>query len=148
MNLRIAAGQEFASFVGNVDFGEKRTRSRVDRFRSANNAALEFAAGELGQLEMSREARTNRRSGAFRNIYVDANGIRLREREQELGGATVAGVDECSGIDIAASDHTAKRGVNVFKGFKFIQATNIRLRRSDGCLLCGQVSRGVVHFLL
>ena len=56
MHLRVAAGQEFAGFVGNVDLREKRARGRVNRFRGANNLALEFAARELRQLKVSRKA--------------------------------------------------------------------------------------------
>ena len=56
MNLRVATGQEFAGFVGNVDFCEQRARSRVNRFRGANNFALEFAARELRQLKVGRKA--------------------------------------------------------------------------------------------
>src|SRR5437762_10617902 len=107
MNLRVAAGQEFAGLVGNVDFCEKRTRSRINRFRGANNLALEFAARELRQLKVGRKAGVDRRRRTFRNIYIDANGIGLRKREQKLSRAAVAGVDQCSDIDISASDDAA-----------------------------------------
>src|SRR2546425_5490870 len=140
MNLRVAAGQEVAGFVGNVDFREKRARSRVNRFRGTNNFALEFSARELRQLKVSRKASVDRRRRTLRNIYIDANGIGLREREQKLSRAAVAGVDQRSDIDISASDDAAKRRVNMFKRFEFIQAMNVCLCRSDRRLLCSQIS--------
>src|SRR6266702_51873 len=140
MDLRVATGQEFAGFVGNVDFRKKCARSRINRFRGANKFALEFAARELRQLKVSRKAGMDRRRRALRNIYIDANGIGLREREQELSRATVAGVDQRSDIDIATGDDAAKRRVNMFKRFEFIQTMNVCLCRSDRRLLCGQIS--------
>src|SRR5207248_3082815 len=108
MNLSIATGKQFPRFVWDIDFGKKSTGGGIDGFRGTNHFALKFAAGELRQFEIGRKAGTNRRRGAFRHVYVDANGIGLRERKEQLRSATISGVDQCSDIDVAARDHTAE----------------------------------------
>src|SRR5437870_13843255 len=122
MNLRVAAGQEFAGFVGNVDFREKRARSRVNRFRGTNDFALEFAARELRQLKVGGKAGADRRGRTFRNIYTDANRLALRQREQKLSRAAAAGVDQRSDIDISAGDDAAKRRATMLRRLALIHA--------------------------
>src|SRR6266478_6957821 len=147
MDLSITAGKQFASFVGDVNFGEESAGNRVDRFGGAHDFAEEFATGELCEIEVSGEAGMDGGRGALRNIQVNANGIGLREREELLGGAAVAGVDQCSDIHVAAGDDAAEGSVNMLEGFQFGEAMDVGLRGSDTGLFGGQIAGGVVHFL-
>src|SRR5258705_12787946 len=51
MNLSITTGKQFASFVGDVNFGEESAGNRVDSFGGAHDFAEEFATGELREIE-------------------------------------------------------------------------------------------------
>src|SRR5260370_38209266 len=57
MDLSITAGKQFASFVGDVNFGEESAGNRVDRFGGAQDFAEEFATGELCEIEGRGHAR-------------------------------------------------------------------------------------------
>src|SRR5258707_5247961 len=75
MNLSITTGKQFASFVGDVNFGEQSAGNRVDRFGGAHDFAEEFATGELREIEAGGEAGMDGGGGAFRNVCENTVGL-------------------------------------------------------------------------
>src|SRR5882762_286475 len=128
MNLSVAAGKEFAGFIGNVDFGKQRSRSRVNGFGGTNDFAFYLAARKLSEFKSSDHAAPDGGCGALRNVHVNADWIGLRQRKELLRRAAVAGVDERASIHIAASDHATERRINMFEGFEFLEAMNVGQR--------------------
>src|ERR1043166_932208 len=111
MNLGIAAREQFAGFVGDIDLGEERAGNQINRFGGANDFALKFAARELRQIKNSGKTGMNGRGSALWNVNIHANGIGLREGEEQLCGTAISGVHQSTDIHVAASrseEHTSE----------------------------------------
>ncbi len=147
MNLRVAAWKEFAGFVGHIDFGVESAAGEVDRVGGADDSTFEAAAGILHKFERRSEARANIWSVDFGHADVSADRIGLREIEKSLACATVAGVDQISGIDVALREHAAEGRVDVLERFEFFEAADVGFGRGGCSFFRGVVADGVVDFL-
>src|SRR5579863_907712 len=113
MHLGITARQEAAIVIGHINLGVESAATEIDGFGGADDFALKFFSGELGEFEIGAEARVNGGGVGFRDADVDAERIGLRQKEELLGSAAISGVDEVADIDVAAGDDAAERRVNV-----------------------------------
>ena len=113
VDLRVTAGEEFAVFVGNVDFGVESAAGEVDGVGGAHDFAFETAAGILDEFERGGEPCFDIRGVDFGDAHEGANRIGLREIEERLSGAAITRVDEVSGIDVALRELVARHGEEV-----------------------------------
>src|SRR3974390_3075563 len=147
MDLREASRQKLAGPVGHVYFGQQGACSEVDGFGCAYNFAQEFLAGILSQFEVSAKARTNGRGISLRNVDENAEGGGLREVEQLRRGTAIAGVDECTDIDVTSRDYAAEWRINVLERFQLLETTDIGFAGLHDGAFGLEVASGVVDFL-
>src|SRR5256885_11838352 len=129
MHLRIAARQQLAVLIRNIDFGIERAACQIDSIGGTHYFALEFLSGILGQLQIGGESGAHSRRKEFWNADVDTDGIGLRQKEKLLSGASVPGVNKIPNVYVASREHAAERRIDVFERFELFQAPNIGLSR-------------------
>jgi len=56
MDLRVAAGKQFAGVIRNVDFDAKSAGRELDRLRRADDFSFKLFAGVLGEFEIGRKS--------------------------------------------------------------------------------------------
>ena len=104
--------------------------------------------GELRKFEICGEGRHEWRARRFRNVYINADGVGLRQREELLGAPPFPALISVADVHVTPSDDTAERRVNVLERFKFLQTPDIGFSRSDVGLFRCEIALRVIDFLL
>src|ERR1700733_4316419 len=109
MRLCVRTWHQFPRGVGNIDLHQQGMRVRGNRVTVANHRSTELLTRESSDLKRRLHSVGNLFSVSLWHCNVGANHIDLRDAEQFISRASVAGIDEITDVGLALRNDAIER---------------------------------------